>query len=172
MKRIAFMTAMLLICILFFGCKGEISEPPEIKVTCDGTEIPYVVGLNKWGGSAYDREDTFHTIMKAKKDIPYIKQEKEIQIEFLGLMPDSTKLEDFVLDSNGNKKYNETVKPKTIPIKFSNKKGKFIISQNYASMFSSNSKDYEPGASIRGFRLNCKWGEDECEYAFIIRSDA
>ncbi len=166
MKRIAFMIAMLLSCILLFGCKGEISEPPEIKVTCEETEIPWVVGLNKWGGSAYDREDTFHTIMKSKTEILYIKQEKEIQIEFFGSMPDSTKLEDFILNSDGNKKFNETVKPETIPIKFSDKKGKFILSQNYASMLSSNS------AFVRGFRLNCKWGEDECEYAFIIRSDA
>ncbi len=167
MKRIAFLTAMMLICTLLFGCKGELSEPPEIKVTCDGTEIPYVIGLNKWGGSAYDREDTFHTIMKSKTEIPYIKQEKEIQIEFLGSMPDSTKLEDFILNSDGNKKFNDTVKPETIPIRFSDKKGKFIFSQNYASMLSSSKKD----VSIRGFRLICKWGEDECEYAFIIRDD-
>ena len=41
-----------------------------------------------------------------------------------------------------------------------------------AAMLSSNSKDYEPENTIRGFKLICSWGDNECEYGFIITSDA
>ena len=36
----------------------------------------------------------------------------------------------------------------------------------------SKRKDYEDGNTLRGFRLICTWGENECEYVFVIRTDA
>ena len=59
-----------------------------------------------------------------------------------------------------------------IPIEFKNGKGSFVLVSNPAALLSSASSDYEPGAIIRGFRLICEWGENECESVFIIRSDA
>jgi len=171
MRKSIFLYVIFFSFILLYGCYGKMSEPPEIQVTSDGREISYVVGLNKWNGSVYDREDTFQTIMKEKADIPYIKLKKEIQIEFKGTLPDSIKLQNFILNCDGKIKYTEK-EVQTIPIEFSNKKGTFVLTQNIASMLSSNSADYEPGASIRGFRLYCSWGENDCEYAFIISSDA
>jgi len=37
--------------------------------------------------------------------------------------------------------------------------------------FGSSLAAYEPGSTIKGYRLVCSWGGNECEYAFIIRSD-
>jgi hypothetical protein len=48
----------------------------------------------------------------------------------------------------------------------------FAIKPNIATSLSSYSGDYLPGNTIKGYRLVVKWGENECEYAFIIRGDA
>ena len=149
---------------------AKMPEPPKITITAAGTEIDYTVGLNRWNNTFYDREGTFQTIMKgkAKTDLPYVKLNTELHIEFKGTTPDSVKLEDHILNADGNMKYKEI---QTIPIEFKNDKGSFILVSNPAALLSSDSSDYEPGASIRGFRLICKWDENECEYAFIIRSN-
>ncbi len=147
--------------------------PPKISITVAGTEINYVVGLNQWNNVIYDREGTFQTIMrdKAKTDLPYIKLNQEFQITFHGTAPDFAKLEDYIVQPNGNTRYSER-EVQTIPIEFKNGKGSFVLAANPAAFLSSASSDYQPGASIRGFRLICQWGKNECEYAFIIRSDA
>jgi beta-lactamase regulating signal transducer with metallopeptidase domain len=147
--------------------------PPRISITTAGTEIDYVVGLNQWNNAIYDREGTFQTIMrgKTKADLPYIKLNREFQIAFKGTAPDSAKLEDYILQPNGNARYSAR-EVQTIPIEFNDGKGSFVLAANPAAFLSSASSDYEPGASIRGFRLTCNWGKNECEYAFIIRSDA
>jgi|GEM_PF-1419447 len=147
--------------------------PPTMAITAAGTDINYVVGLNQWNSIMYDREGTFQTIMKnkSKADLPYVKLNQVFQIAFKGTAPDSVKLEDYILQTNGNARYSER-EVQTIPIEFKNGKGSFVLAANPAAFLSSASSDYETGASIRGFRLTCKWGENECEYAFIIRSDA
>lgn len=147
--------------------------PPKISITTAGTEINYVVGLSQWNNAIYDREGTFQTIMqgKSKTDLPYIKLNQEFQIAFNGTAPDSVKLEDYILQPNGNARYSER-EVQTIPIELKNGQGSFVLNANPAAFLSSASSDYEPGASIRGFRLTCQWGKNECEYAFIIRSDA
>lgn len=152
---------------------SEMTEPPEIEVMAGGTAIGHIVGLNQWNGAVYDRENTFQAIMKGrlKTDLPYIKQGKEVTIEFKGTVPGSVELQDHVLNEEGRIKYGERLMQK-VPIEFKNGRGSFILSQNMAAFLSSNSEDTKPGASIRGFRLLCRWGDNECEYAFIVRTDA
>lgn len=148
-------------------------EPPKIQISVCGAKINYVVRLNQWNGAAYDRVNTFQTIMKGKRktDIPYIQLNKEFQIKFTGISPDSVRLQDYILGMNGNAKYTDK-EIRTIPIEFKNMMGSFILTAHPAALYSSYSSDYEPGSSIRGFRLTCKYGANEFEYAFIIRSDA
>lgn len=152
---------------------SEMPEPPGIEIRAAGLEIDYIVALNQWRGVVYDREDTFQAIMKdrRKTDLPYIQQGKEFVIEFNGTVPDSAELQDHILDAEGNVKYTQR-EIRTYPIEFKNKRGSFVLSSHPAAFLSSNSSDYEPGASVRGFRLLCRWGENECEYAFIIRTTA
>jgi hypothetical protein len=60
----------------------------------------------------------------------------------------------------------------TTPITFSNRKGTFELDMHPAVFLSSNSEDYLPGKTMRGFKLTCSWGDNQCEYGFIIRTDA
>lgn len=149
------------------------TEPPEIIIMADDTQIGYVVGLNKWNRAVYDRENTFETIMKeeSKIEIPYIKSGTIIEIKVKGRVPDTVELRDSVLNESGVIKYT-TREDITIPFTFSNRKGAFMLEMNPAVFLSSNSEDYLPGKTIRGFRLTCSWGDNQCEYGFIIRTDA
>ncbi|MGF7047690.1 hypothetical protein J2T13_002195 [Paenibacillus sp. DS2015] len=176
MKKRLLLSVFVLLFILLYGCSNTsntMSEPPEIRITAGDMEIASVVGLNQWNGSIYDREDTFHTSMKEKSvaDVPYLQLNQEIQIEFKGTAPDQFELREYIVDASGSIKYTEK-ETKSIPFKYYNNTPSFILGPNPAAALSSDSADYEPGATIRGFRLNCIWGDNESEYAFIIRTDA
>lgn len=173
MKNLVLSSLFIVFIILLSGCNTKMSEPPQIEITTGDTSIEYVVGLNQWNGTMYDREGTFQSIMKntSVTDLPYIHLNEEFHIQFKGTAPDTIKLLDYVLDSTGNAKYTDK-EIQTIPFQLNNKKGSFVLGTHAASGLSSNSADYEPGASIRGFRLTCTWGDNESEYAFVIRSDA
>lgn len=153
--------------------KSAPNNPPEILITAGHKEIPYVIGLNEWNGAKYDREATFQTIMKKDSsiEIPYIPLDETIQIEFKGIVPDELQLRDYILKKDGTPKYTEK-EVNEIPVKLVDGKMAFKLQEHMAAMLSSNTKDYEPGNTIRGFTLTCKWGDNECEYGFIIKTDA
>lgn len=149
-------------------------NPPTIKITAESKEIEYTLGLNTWNGSKIDREDTFLYHMKRTlpEDLPYISLGKEIEIKFLGKVPDTVVLTDYILMDDGNVKYN--IPPSAAnptPLSFKHKKTSFILSENFTALLSSQSADYEPGTTIRGFRIYCKDGKNDWEYGFIIRTD-
>ena len=174
MKKIILLICLICIFGLLPACGGpDNSGPPGLKVTSGGIAISSVVGLNRWDGSLYDREDNFKVIMKdiAVSDLPYIHLGKSINIAFSGKAPDSATLTDHILRPDGRQKFTDAT-VETIDITFRSGKGAFTLEKNWATAFSSDSSDYLPGASIRGFRLVCRWGGNEYEYAFIIRSDA
>ena len=188
MKKCYLFILGLLIMITFTACKGgtalpqsstskvntvPLIDPPKILITSEDKEIHYVIGLNQWNGSIYDREDTFQTIMKKDSgiEVTYIKLGETIQIQFIGTAPDKLQLEDCILKEDGMPKYTEK-EVNEIPVKLTNGKLTFKLDAHMAAMLSSNSKDYEPGNTIRGFRLICNWDNNECEYGFVIRTDA
>lgn len=148
------------------------SAPPNIVITAGKTNIDYKIGYNVWNNCHYDRMGTFQMVMydKKLKELPLIRSNKEIQIEFKGKIPDSIELRDYVLNEEGDVKYN--IKSSIIPIEFKDNKGSFILKPNAEALSSSYSKDYKSGESIRGFLLVCKWDKNCCEYGFIIRNNA
>jgi hypothetical protein len=159
------------------GCNP--SEPPKLKITAGDSELLYVVGLDEWNGNTYSSGDNFTFIMQdnSLSDLPRVALGETISIEFDGKAPDSVKLTDHVLASDGThtftvEKANGThtfAVESTIDIAFSKGKGSFTLGKNWTAALGSS--DDMPDASIRGFRLVCTWGDNECEYAFIIRSD-
>jgi hypothetical protein len=175
LKRYRLFILSLLITFTFVVCiinKG-MTKPPEISITVGDKKVGYVVGLNQWNGAKYDRLGNFNEIMKANSDIqvPYIHLGETIQIEIRGRVPDTFQLKDYILKENGEVKYTEK-KAKEILVEFINRKGTFELDSHIPALLSSDSKDYEQGKTIRGFSLTCSWGQNECEYGFIIRTDA
>ncbi len=175
MKKLIVYILSIVIVLTLTTCGNTIkmSEPPPILITAGSTKIEYVVGLNLWNGAIYDRLDTFYLIMKEDSDIevPYINLGEIIQIESMGKVPDTIELKDYILNEKGEIKYTakEVIE---MPIQFTDGKGNYKLNPHEAALLSSNSKDYEPGKTIRGFKLTCSWGDKyQCEYAFIVRTD-
>ncbi len=148
------------------------TQPPAFTVRADETVLPSTVGLNKWEGAMIKRGDTLVNLAKEWPELPYVKPGTEIVFTIDGPAPDSMVLRDYVLNEDGTEKYWVDAPQNEVAFAFENGAGSFALRGNFLSLLSSNSEDYEPGRSIRGFKLTCAWGENECEYAFILRTDA
>lgn len=103
--------------------------------------------------------------------IPYVKLGEVIQIEFSNTAPDSYKLTDYILRDDGTFKYKKEI-AEPVNVEFEDKTATFRLDSNMAAFLSSNSKDYESGATIRGFRLTGEWLDQTKEITFVVRTDA
>jgi len=171
--------SVLLVVTLNAGCAvGALSpptEPPAIEVQYGDSAIEWVVGKNKWNGSAYGREDHFRLIMTDTviEELPYIRNGESISIKINGNIPSSVVLAEHLITENGDKIFAILQgKPYDFCFGASSRTGVFTIEPNGAIAFSSSTAYYFPGALIKGYTLVCTWGGNECEYAFVIRGDA
>lgn len=171
-------TAIILVVALSVGFAMNRSvaanEPSSITIQSGNTEIPYVVDKNKWGNAIYDHIDGFETILSdiTVSQLVHVQNGEDITIRFHDTAPDSATLSEFILNNDGTQKYR--MQDMTYEIHFDNAEhtGKFTIEPNYITLASSYLEDYEPGNTIKGYRLICSWGNNECEYSFVIRGDA
>lgn len=147
----------------------EGQQPPDIEVTAGGVNVNCVVGSKQWNGIVHTRDDIFQTIVYGN-ELPYFRKNEVFHIALDGAVPDSVVLYDDVLNEDGSLRYTRR-ETQIMPFELIENKGSFTLGTNPAALLSSNSADYEPGATIRGFRLKCTWGKNVCEYAFIIRTD-
>lgn len=172
-KLIVSTTLVFLMSIFMIGCTSIKSqeEPPKLTITIGNKQLDYIVAKNQWNGAKYDREDTFKTILKnvSESEITYIEIGKTVTINFTNNFPDKFTISDILIDKNGNQRYSnkEII---SIPVKLKNGTCSFEIKNHFASALSSY---YVEGKTdIRGFRMVASWGENECEYAFIIKTDS
>ena len=178
-KKIIIITVILVTVLTVCLATNKIGipdEPPKITVKSDSSEIFYVVGKNKWNGAVYDREDNFIVLKERifNRNMPYIKNGAKITISFDSSKPDNTILSEIILDEHGNAKWRTDEHVKTYEVGFApfGRTGTFTIEPNYATALSSDSADYEAGNTIKGYKMICSWGKNECEYAFVILGDA
>ena len=155
------------------GCSTTKStqEPPKLTITIGEMQLDYIVAKNKWNGAIYDREGTFQTILKkgSKIEIPYIEIGNTATISFTNNPPIKFTIKDILIDEHGNQRYSDK-EIINIPVELKDGKVSFNIKKHFASALSSY---YVEGKTdIRGFRVIATWGENECEYAFIIRTDS
>lgn len=152
------------------GCNQKTpKEPPEISITIGDKKIEYVIGKNKWNGAIFDREDTFQTILRKDSgiEIPYIEIGEIATIDFKDNIPTDLKIKDILIDANGEQIYNDEVII-DVPIVKQGGKYSFEIEQHMASYLSSSYEEGKP--YFRGFRVIPTWGENECEYGFVIET--
>ena len=149
----------------------ENAPVPKIAVTVNGKMIDCVVGLIAWDGAEYHCEDTFKTLLKEGSDfeIPYIEIGKTAVISFKSYPPFQLTIADVLIDENGNQIYSDKLS-EDIPVELKDGKYSFEIKKNMASALSSTY--VENKIDIRGFRVIASWGQNECEYAFVMRTDA
>jgi hypothetical protein len=167
-KKVFLLTSMLIFALMLAGCSlNSMQEPPEISIHIGDKEIEYVSAKNKWNGNIYDREDTFITILKEQNEIPVFENGSVAEIIFTNNPPDEFIVMDMLINEDGNQIYTDK-EIKNIPFESNDGKYSFGIDYHFASALSSF---YEPEKTdIRGFRMIASWGEDECEYAFVIKT--
>lgn len=140
----------------------------ELRVTVGGDNTNSVV-MSRVVDSLNDQDNgLFKSIINDSKiTIPYARLGEIVNLTFTGKTPVSYELKESILNKDGAIKTPQ----RSIHIQFTNGSASFNLSENNFSFLSSNIKDYEFGASIRGYRLICKWEDRMQEYAFIIRTD-
>lgn len=179
-----FFAALILLVSSLSACNREKekevpTEIPALTVTVAGLdtgEIPVTAEPNQWNGAQFDRVDTLSSYREAHWEgaeaLPLVPLGSTIQLEWAGTPPDEVVLYDYLLDENGYQKYTSKETLLTDVELGEDGIGRFILGEHYAVYLSSNSADYLPGATLRGYLLVCTWGENQCEYAFALRSDA
>ena len=179
-SRVVIIAAVALAAVLSVGFAvsraGVPSEPPRITVTAERVEIFSVVGKNEWNGRVYDRPDNFEIQRERifNRDMPYVKNGAKISISFGSHKPNSIELSEIILNENGTARWRTDEHAKTYDVSFLpfSGTGTFKVEPNFATSLSSFSGDYAPGNTIKGYKMTCRWGNNECEYAFVILGDA
>ena len=184
-------TAAIIALILFAAAActsnqiSKQSEYPELNITADNAgSIIYICNTNPIGDYENDKsieegrwneEDNYIFKLYANENsietAPYVAIGSKIEIDFIDNPPDSIKLFDWLLKEGGRIKYDHKLK-KEVPLDYSGGKYSFDLDGNFASFLSSDSKDYMPGNTIRGFNMRCAWDGKEYDYGFVLRTDA
>ncbi|MNG02238.1 hypothetical protein D3C84_852560 [compost metagenome] len=159
--------------------KEENSQPadplPEVQIIADGTELQ----VQSRTLTEYDdsNSDLFQQ-MVATADaatIPYIELGSAIQLLLNGITPESYRLTEYILNKDGSLKYAPSPEHSSqdpMMISFQDGAGAFILKPNPMALLSSQSSDYGPGATMRGFRFVTNIAGQMKEYTFVLRSDA
>ncbi|MGM9974573.1 MAG: hypothetical protein ACI33K_11100 [Clostridiaceae bacterium] len=174
-KKINFYLSIILTLALFTGCAGgkvggntegkSPEEPPEISIIAGNVSLPWVVGLNKWDGAIYDREDTFKDFFNKNNEVIELELGTKITIDFKDHEPDEVVVEEYILKDNGEQ-FSEGSEPKDIEgITFKGDKMTFVLEESSEVP----SEAVINGYIMRGFRVTCTWGENECEYAIVVK---
>lgn len=153
------------------GCVYQKSyqEPPELSINIGDKQVQYIVAKNHWNGSYYDREDTFKTIMKEGSgiEVPSVEIGNTVGISFKSNPPHKFTISDILIDEKGEQIYTDK-EIKIIPVELKNNKCSFKIDEHFASALSSTYEENK--VDIRGYRMIATWGNNECEYAFVIKT--
>lgn len=149
----------------------SMQEPPPITVTIGDRQIDYISEKNRWDGIQYDREGTFQILARKSQTnrIPYIKAGETCTITFINYPPDKFTISDILINDKGNYRYGEKGII-NIPVELTNGKCTFEIGKHMASGLDSTY--FKGKTDIRGFLITASWGENECEYGFVIKTDS
>lgn len=155
--------AVMAIIFIMTGCASSKSEKKKIIVRNGNNNI--FLSNDKRG---------FTAIMESHSldDLPYVKNNQDILIEFNNEKPEFISVSEHILNEKGEPKFATEETGKNVDIKWNGAKALFKTKPNIATLLSSDGNDYNKGAAIRGYHLTCNWGEYDSEFFFIIRSDS
>jgi hypothetical protein len=149
------------------------TQEPHLKIVAGEQEIKGI-----YYGNQYDQtnEDIEKGLEKAMEDnswekLPYVALNEIITIEAENFVTEEFTASDYILTKTGSFRYDEkVVQTSVVPLKEG--KANIALSSNPAANLSSNSEDYEPGRTIRGFVLRANIEGSSFTFAFIVRTDA
>lgn len=166
---IMFIACIFVIGYIYTSIKSP-QEPPEISIIIGDKQLDYVIGKNQWNNAKYDREATFQTYMRkySASELPYIELGSNVNVHFSKNPPDKITISDILIDETENGLYIEK-EIIDIPVALKNGKTSFEVKNHFTSDLSNYYIKDE--TILRGYKIVATWGENECEYAFIIRTE-
>ncbi len=174
-RTIALITALL---CLFTGatCAGQTpatidaSAPPDITVIGDGVPLPSTVGLNVWNGAMVKRMNTLEYLVTEGRTAPYVPMGAEIVFRIDEPLPGKVALAGHLLTVDENGTVGGIAAQGPVDFSYENGTCRFILPPGTAP--DSPDDAVSPGLALRGFTVTCTWGENVCEYAFLLKTDA
>lgn len=157
-----FLVTLFAILILTSSAADGTPSVGTIAVAETGESIPFLCSGNT--------EDFTQLVGNNWRDIIYLKLNSTIRIAQRN-QPDMVEIEDRMLREDGTAKYTELAVQK-LDYRWENGEIRFVLPFSPSAMLSSNSRDYDPGRSIRGIRVTCAWKYKTLSYVFVVRTDA
>ena len=162
------------------GCSGPGSADPVVSPDSTGAgviEIETDSGVKLDWVRVDDPSDDSEalTVLAAQNslsDTPVVPLNSIISITFEGMQPDSVSLNDRVINTDGSQRFGQEPEVVTLIKCECDGSYNFALPINPAASASSNSRDYEPGAVIRGFTLTAANDAATVSYAFALHTDA
>ncbi|MFF2887095.1 hypothetical protein [Paenibacillus sp. NPDC057967] len=172
-KRLAVMLFFGL-AVLALSSYSNASDPANIVIKSGAIAFEGVTekGAGEEGLVSSD-ERLFQNWMNSYSKIPYVKLGDKMTIEANRDLSGSYEIRDVLLKKDGTLKYKtqQNIEPSPVTeIQFDQGVGSFVLTENMHAYLSSQSADYEPGATIRGFKLYLK--DTEETLIFVIQTDA
>lgn len=149
--------AALLLLLKYASASLFSKDPANITLTAeDGVQLSWIVEKNVWHGVEYDREHTFVCYEKEGLLPSQIDGGSAVTITINGTVPDWVTLREYALRSNEQSIYGDISLLGELDFYFSGKSGSFTLPAS-------------DGGSVRGYLLTCTWGENTCEYGFVVQ---
>lgn len=173
---VAGVTIGVLINRLVWTYRPPPKEPPQISISAGSIKVDEIVFPTAWDPAIEERdfESDFQRFMLGKtiQNLEYVRNGRNVTIRFRSKVPDMIELTEYIISEDGELRdiYNGVMYEKIQSV--SPNRISFRIEPNWATALGSFSGDYTPGHTIKGYRVVCTWGDKECEYLFVIRSDA
>lgn len=165
--------SLLVAVLLLPACTGKKTEEPHLKIVAGEQEIKGIYYGNQYDQTSEELEKRLEKAMEGNswEELPYVALKETITIEAENFQTEEFTVSDYILTKTGAFRYDEKV-VQTSVVPLNDGKATITLSSNPAANLSSNSEDYEPGKTIRGFVLRADIEGSSFTFAFIVRSDA
>ncbi len=174
MKKIIWFIVPVCVVLLLFGCAKKETPVPQIQVTAAETAVESSAERVAWDGEEFETSEGFLKLAEADKALEAVNGDT-IRMTFPDGLPDSYTLFDTLLNEDGTPKYTtkdgaEKALENEITADASEDSLSFVLEANpYIALSSAMPKDGD--RIYRGFRLRAVWGENICDYYFILSTD-
>lgn len=165
--------SLIMTILLLSACNGKKTEEPHLRIMAEGQEIQGIYYGNQHNQTREEIEKRLEKAMEGTsiKELPYIALGKKITIETENFQTEEFSVFDYILTKTGKIRYDEKVVHTSV-VQVNNGKATITLVPNFAVNLSSNSEDYEPGKTTRGFVIRANIEGSSFAFAFILRADA
>lgn len=148
----------------------KLEHPPDIEILLNNNKINYEIDEIEWNGQTDNKKDVINNILL--EDIPTVNIGESLQINFKSDPPRQATLYDGLINLINSEQY-EQCPIQGIWDEYNNGDGElnYVIESHIAYSEKNIPNNFKNGNNIRVFRLYCSWGENNCEYVFLLKDN-